>query len=177
VTRSTRRPGYTILEVMVVMAALTILGAVLLPTLSGMSRDTRSKATADILRGLLAEGRSHAMDRSHHYMLSVSADGTQLRIAPDPTDTINIVDETNNAFVLREEKLPTNVKVENIDEDAIPDEDGWIRIATILTDGTLREDQVYVQVTEPGVKPLFALIRGLTGTLTILPGAPEGSNR
>jgi prepilin-type N-terminal cleavage/methylation domain-containing protein len=172
--RQSARPGYTLLEVLVVMAALLILGAVLLPTITGLSRDTKTKAGADLLRGMLAEGRSQAIERNHNYALSVSPDGTQFRIAPDFNDPVNATDEMNNAYLVREDKLPFGVTAACVNEDAIPDEDGWVRIVTLLTDGTCLEDQSFVEITESGVKPLTLMIRGLTGSASVVENAPGG---
>src|SRR2546423_5988455 len=80
---STRRRGYSILELLVVMAALIILGAFALPTLFGMRGDTRSKAAADMLKARMNEARSKAMEDGTPYRLAVSGDLRRAPLAPD----------------------------------------------------------------------------------------------
>src|SRR2546423_12565547 len=82
---STRRRGYSILELFVVMAALLILGAFALPTLFGMRGDTRSKAAADILKARMNEARAKAMEDGTPYRLAVSGDPRRL---PPPPGTL-----------------------------------------------------------------------------------------
>src|SRR4051812_631594 len=78
-----RRPGYTLVELIVVMAILLVLGAMLAPTLRATSRDTNVKAGADIVRGRMEEARANAIEDSRPYRFSVSVDGTRVRVSPD----------------------------------------------------------------------------------------------
>src|SRR5829696_2345444 len=60
VRRPRRRPGVTLIEVLLVMALILALGAIAYPTLSAMYGDVRVKAAADDVRAALTEARAQA---------------------------------------------------------------------------------------------------------------------
>jgi prepilin-type N-terminal cleavage/methylation domain-containing protein len=171
-----RRRGFTLLELVAVLAVLIILGAVLVPTLSGVRGDTRSKAGADTVRGFMAEARSKAMEDGQAYRIAVSPDGRTLRVSPESSSmNMGMVDDGDTSPALvREDTLPDAVTAKLLtdenDDAATTDEAGWIRIATFLADGTCREDTVEVVVSETGVAPFVVRLRGLTGVVSIYRG-------
>lgn len=175
---STRqRRGYTLLELMAVMAALLVLGVMILPTLSGIRGNTNIKASADILRSMLAQARAKAIEDGRNYRLALSSDGRTLQLGPD-VNAITGEAEQPSGFekpITRTEELPKGVTLAILDDDSIaPDVNGLLRIATLLPDGTCREDSVFVQLSESGVSPMTLRIRGLTGNITIVPNPNEG---
>ena len=173
---SAARSGYTLIEMIVVLAALTILGAVLLPTLNGVSRDTKVKAGADIVRALVADGRGKAIETGLNYRLCISGDLKKVRVDPDPASLLDA--QPGGTTTTREEELPAGVTIETLDEDPpAPDETGWIRVATILNDGTCREDLIELRLVEVGVQPIGVRIRGLTGSATLVELPNSGGAR
>src|SRR5438132_8200215 len=84
--RNRRRPGYTLMELLVVLALLLILGGLLAPTFSASSRDTGVKAGADLVRGRMEDARGNAIEDARPYRFAVSADGTRVRVSPDGLD-------------------------------------------------------------------------------------------
>lgn len=181
--RTTRRGGYSILELLVVMAALLVLGSVALPTLFGMRGDTRTKAGADILRSRMNEARAKAMEDGQPYRLAISADQRRVRLAPDTNDPTGGVQPTapeeGTGPLVREDEMPENVTASVLlDEEngqTSQDEAGWVRVATFLPDGTCREDNVEVEVRESGVVPLVVKLRGLTGTVSVIRALVEAN--
>jgi Tfp pilus assembly protein FimT len=171
-----RREGYSLIELLVVLAALIILGAVLVPTFSGMSRDTRIKAGADAIQARIAEARGAAIEDARPYFLLLSPDGTRVRVAPDENFAdAQFADEEESGPFHAEENLPSDVTARAVLGGAVaaPDADGWIRVATFLPDGTCKEDTAVVELNEPGVYPLTIRIRGLTGTSSVAAGPAE----
>ena len=178
--RPTRRPGLTILELLVVLAAILILGAVLLPTLTAVRGNTRVKAAADTVRSRMAEARMKAIEDGQPYRVAISTDGKRLRVAPDTLDAIGQAaqsdDETGGPFI-REDDLPQQVSADIVmDEDSFvaQDTNGWRRVATFQPDGTCKEDTVEVLLQEIGVAPLIVRLRGLTGATRVVSAATEG---
>src|SRR5437773_1509068 len=90
--RSTRR-GFTILELVAVLTVIVILGAALLPTLSGSRGDTRTKAGADVVQSYIAKARAKAIEDGRPYRLAFSANGTQVQITPDVDDDATAHDD------------------------------------------------------------------------------------
>lgn len=164
------RTGYTLIELIVVLAVLTIIGAVLIPTLSGLRRDTRTKAGVDLVRGMMADARGNAMVTGLNYRLSMSADGKKLRVAPELLDTTGeLPASVGSPPAAREEDMPTGVTLVPLDDDPLPpDANGWTPIVTVLNDGTCRDDLVELKVVEAGTQPVVVRIRGLTGAVDVV---------
>ncbi len=164
-----QRRGYTLLELMAVMAALLVIGVMILPTLSGIRGNTNLKAGSDLIRGMLAEARAKAIEDGKNYRLSLSAEGTSVRIEPD-VNTITgdpMMPDADEQPVIREEAFPKGVTAAILVDDVpVTDAAGWQRVATLLPDGTCREDNVFVQLSETGNSPITLRIRGLTGSST-----------
>jgi prepilin-type N-terminal cleavage/methylation domain-containing protein len=182
--RSTPRRGYTLLEIIVVMAAILILGSFILPTLFGIRGDTRSKAGADMIRGRMNEARAKAMEDGLPYRLAVSSDKKRLRLAPDTFEATGIApttdDSNTNGPYVREDDLPDTVMADVMcdpNDQSTQDKAGWVRVATFLPDGTCKEDGVEIDIREPGVVPFIVRLRGLTGAVSVSRGASSGSNR
>jgi prepilin-type N-terminal cleavage/methylation domain-containing protein len=172
--RRTRRQGYTLLELMAVMAALVVLGVMILPTLSGIRGNTNLKGGADTIRALLAQARAKAIEDGKNYKLTFSTDGRIVRIEPDVNAITGeaVQPDADDRPIVRQEELPKGVTVailELLDDGApIDDGSGVQRVATLLPDGTCREDSVFIQLTEANLKPLTLRIRGLTGNITVV---------
>lgn len=169
-TRTTRR-GYTLLELVVVLAILLLLAAVVLPSIGAFRGDTRSRAAADVIRGELATARGRAMDERRPYRVAIDATGTRIRRAPDGPDfaqTAAFGHADPSAIVVEYAFDQVTAEIISGPETAVGD-DGWRTIATLLHDGTGLEDNVVVGVREDGGAPLRIHVRGLTGTSRVLP--------
>jgi type II secretory pathway pseudopilin PulG len=173
--RRTARRGYTLFEVMVILAVLIILGAVLSQTFDGMHSNTRQKAAADTIRARISDARAKAMEQGTWYRLAVHADGTRIRLAPDGPDFASLTPDDPPAFDSRvtEDKLdPATAELQpDPDHTHEPDSGGWITIATVGPYGICKEDGATVVVKERDFQPLLIRVRGVTGTATrpILP--------
>jgi type II secretory pathway pseudopilin PulG len=160
----------TLLELIAVLAALLVLGAALLPSLAGLSRDTNVKAGADLLRQRMAEARSHAMADGRVYRVAVSPDGGTVRVSPDMESQ---ADPDADAPFFAEDAFPKGVTARVAADPESPsasDSSGWSVVATVLPDGTCREDGPEVVVSEPNCYPITVQIRGLTGATTVTAG-------
>jgi len=161
----------------VVVAIIALIGAAVIPSLSGMRGNSRVKAAGDDATGLIALARSHALEEGRSYRLAVSEDGTKLRVTPDDPAALEQTegDDAIRPFV-QEIQLPLEVTVVQTvtgSEQATADAEGWIRLATFQQDGTCREDLVDFEIREPGVTPLVIQIRGLTGHTTVNPAGKK----
>lgn len=172
--RPMHRAGFTLLEVMLVMAILIIFAAVAAPTVFSLTRDTKVKAAADTIRARANEARAAAVGENRTYRFSLSSDGTRVRVAPDDTafDTIDLTDALDaDEPTIVEETLPKEVTAQPIadpEQPQVTDDAGWVRVATFKSDGTTQRDSV-IEITEAGVAPLWVRIRSLTGATTVGP--------
>jgi prepilin-type N-terminal cleavage/methylation domain-containing protein len=174
-----RRPGYTLLEVMLVLAIIVILAAVAYPSVEGMYSGVRLRAAVDGLRGALMRARAHAMDETQPYRFAVAPGQGNYRVAPEnagywgggasppPADP-------NNPPLVLEESLPKGIRftlngMGGGDSSAPPggsDAGGWAQVVTFLPDGSATED-MQIAVQAPGTRPLVLRLRAMTGVVTV----------
>jgi prepilin-type N-terminal cleavage/methylation domain-containing protein len=164
---SLRRPGFSLIEIMVVIAVIVIIGAMVVPTLSNTERDLPIKSAGDTFRARLAEARGLAIENGQPIRFSLSPDGRKIRYAVD-NDQFGATGDDNLGDELT---LPKTVSARIINDDsgeATIDAAGWTRVATFLPDGTCRETVVEVELNQPNTYSLVVRLRGLTGNVTII---------
>lgn len=155
----------TLLEIIAVMAVMLILGAVLLPAIGAVRGDTRQQAAVDTFTARVADGRIRAMEQGRPFQLAVHQDARRLRLSPFAFDT-SAVDDSVIEDTLAETVTVTVVP----DMDGVTpfvDDAGWVTVATFQADGSCREDNVLLEVAEPGNQPMLVHLRGITGVVTI----------
>src|SRR5262249_27782851 len=81
-----QRSGFTLLEVLLVMAILVILMAVSFPSMMAMYGDSKVRGAADEVVGAWAEARARAIDDGIAYRFAVMPGKERYRIAPDSPD-------------------------------------------------------------------------------------------
>ncbi len=175
------RRGYTLLELLVVLAVLLILGLAVSLTMEGNYANTRQKAAADLIRARIADARSRAIERGEWFRVAVSEDGTRLRVAPDTPQFATYAANEAPAFLatVTEDRFDKATAAVLADSGQEPARDGeWITIATLKPDGTCKEEQVLVEVREGDLAPIYIRVRGVTGTASVVrqppPNLPGG---
>jgi len=174
VARSRNRRGYSLIEVLAVMSLLVVLGGIIAPTIRTFGRDSNIKAGTDTLRGRVADARSAAIEDNRPYRLSISPDGTKIRVSPDDetSETAANADDTDEPTTI-ESDLPKNITIVPETDEAtqqVVDSEGWVRVATFLPNGTCREDSAVMEIREPGSLSKVVRIRGLTATASVSNG-------
>src|SRR5262249_6934381 len=179
------RSGYTLFEMVLILAVLVVLAAIVYPSLDGMFGDYRITAAADQVRAAWAEAQAHAMDEGRPYRFAVIPGKGNYRIAPDsgefwaggnsPSDNSG-----TPPFVL-ESALPKGVRFaagEGPDSRAIDlggdsaapagslDPSAYSTMTVFLPDGSASDD-VRVAFSAKGGKPVVLKLRGLTGVVTM----------
>jgi len=169
--KRTRRPGFTLFELLLVMAIIVIMLAVAYPTMMAWYGDSRVKSAADDIRGAWAEARAHAIDEGVNYRFAVNWDNGRFKVAPDDTDHWNgddsqDIDETTGTGALALRKtLPKGILFTPApDFNGTPDGSGWTTLINFLPDGTCRENAA-IHLNADGVQAITLRMRGLTGTV------------
>src|SRR5262245_7442259 len=169
-----RRSGYTLLELLAVIAILITLGGLIAPTLTALAGDSKVKAGADLVRGRIADAKAAAMKEGRAYRVAISEDGMRVRVSPDEVAfalaPATEDDEDDMGPLIVEDDMPTNVTVVPQLADgtqAVMDQSGWIRVLTCLPDGTCREDVAILEIREPGTHSMVIRVRGLTGASSV----------
>lgn len=170
--RPPRRAGYTMLEMVVVMALLVIIGSVVLPTLAGFTGNVKVKGAGDAVKARLMEARLNAMEQGRPYVFSISPDGLKMRVAPDDTVEGEVgADGQEVPTSVTTEELPSDItlKVSPPQDGAGPGTtaDGNTLVITFQPDGTCAEDSAVLFVQESGVTGVVVTVRGLTGAVIL----------
>ncbi len=172
-----RRTGYTLFELVAVLAILVILGVAVIPSLTTFRADTRQRATADAVRAELATARARAKETGQPVRIAVSEDGTRVRRAPDGTDfgSAAALASADSQAAAVDYALEDTVTVKVVPENnALPPSDGgWVTVATVQPDGTCLETTVLLVINDGQQTPLYVRVRGLTTGLKVVP-APDG---
>ncbi len=177
--RSATRRGFTLIEVVVVMAILLLLAAVVLPSIGVFRGDTRQRAAADMIRSELAAARGRAMIEGRPYRVAIGANGERIRRAPDGPDFAEAAafDRTDgNATVVEYALEYATVELLSTPSAASDSDGTWTTIAVLLPSGTCLDDSIVIGVRDREKKddaPLRVQIRGLTGTSRVLPAGTE----
>ncbi len=177
---TSRRSGFTVLEVLLVLAILIVIMAVAYPTLDGMYGDARVQAAADDVRGAWAEARVRAIDTGIPYRFAVKPNQEKYRVAPDSSEFWGGSDDSDADGRIDDGQtitgsLPKNI-VFTLDTDAPDSGGGWRTVATFLPDGTSKDD-ARVVLRADGCQPLVVSVRSLTGITRVQPQSQvEGQN-
>lgn len=176
----TARPGYTLIEMVVVVAVILLIGGILLPTLSGLTSDTKVKAAGDAVKARLMEARLNAMEQGRPYIFSISPDGLKMRVAAD--DSVEgEVGEDGQALpgVVLADDLPEEIalKLAAAQDGNTPGTtaEGNTKVVTFQPDGTCTEDSATLYVQQNGTTGVVVTVRGLTGAVFLSkPSAANG---
>ena len=186
------RRGFTLFELILVLALLVILGALAYPSLDEMYGDNRLSAASDMVRAAWASARSHALDEGQAYRFAILPGEGNFRVAPDSSqfwggnnsDNSNpqseAYDNSNSSFVF-EDVLPKGVRFALPDslqggggpssgDSSAPvgsvDPSSWHNLATFLPDGTAMQD-VEIAFQRGGSRPVILKLKGITGIITL----------
>lgn len=174
------RSGFTLLELLAVLAVLLILGALLGPSLSGFYGNTKQRAAADIVRGRLAEARAKAMERGTPFRVAINTDKTRIRVAPDNAEFASATPDDPPAFdsSTTEDKLDEATVELTAEEgdDRTTDSGGWLTVVTMKADGSCKETRpVTLVVKQADFAPIQIQVRGLTGQARTITGPKQGA--
>jgi prepilin-type N-terminal cleavage/methylation domain-containing protein len=180
-----KRPGFTLLEVVLVAALLVILAAITYPTASSMFAHEKVKAAADSVRGSMANARSRAVSEGRRYKLAIVANKGNFRIAPDSpsywsgSGTGDEGTSNSSGPLVMTDKLPKGISFSTSGSDSSSGSSGgdddanesiswdsWSDAATFLPDGTATEDRD-ITLSVNGTKPVVLKLRAMTGTVTM----------
>ena len=176
------RRGFTLLEIILVMAIIVILAALTYPSLESLYGYYHLQGAADALRSSWSEARTRAMEEGRAYRFSVVYGKGNFRVAPDSADywagDTPAPADTNNPPLVLSEALPKPIRFyragsppeETDANSALPTDsvgmNQWSTLAVFLPDGTARDD-AETTLAEPGTRPLVVRLRGLTGGVSV----------
>jgi prepilin-type N-terminal cleavage/methylation domain-containing protein len=184
------RRGFTLLELVLVLAVVVMLAAIAIPSILPLYRQYRVAAAADSIKAALITARAQAVEDGQPYCLYIIPGKGNFRVAPENyTGGSNgppAPDAAGNQPYVAEDSLPQSIVFAEGDNAPIPEDDEvtslpsdqinstqWKPVATLLPDGTAREDVVITLRTRGGAAMIVNL-RGLTGAVTSRKPSAEG---
>ena len=175
----TARQGFTLFELVVVLALLIILAATLAPSMSGLYGNSRQKAAADTVRARLADARAKAIETGTPYVVYLSQDGGKVRVAPEGAEYASMPPDDPPAYhsKVTEDTFEGEATAAVVNPDGSrPDgSGGWVPVATFLPEGPCREAaNVTIAVRERDFVPIRIQVRGVTGNTRVLPAPKPG---
>jgi prepilin-type N-terminal cleavage/methylation domain-containing protein len=183
------RRGFTLLEMIIVLALIVILASLAYPSLTAMQRSYRLEGAADGARAGMLTARAQAIEEGRPYRFAVVPGKGNFRVAPDSPDFWGggappTAAEGTAAPLVLEDNLPQGTVFSDggqVREGETSLESGavspsmWKAVAIFLPDGSARvpdgtDDSfptVDVPVATEGTRPLVVTLRLLTGTVTV----------
>ena len=179
-----RRAGYTLLELMLVLAIIVVMAAIAYPSATAMYGHVRLSQAADSVRAAWAEARAHAIDDGRPYRFAIIPNQGNYRVAPDSPEFWGSggqeqapADTANPPYVLNK-TLPKGMRFSAPDapadsqaqgESSLPKDnispDMWSSRTVFLPDGTARQD-VEIVFGASGTMGIVMKLRALTGAVT-----------
>jgi len=187
-----RRAGYTLLEIVMVVALLVVLTGLTLPSIDALFADGRLEAAGDMIRARMADARSMAMEQGKPFRFGYVPGSGKFQIAADDSSLWNSVSDvgTVDSDDQVAGELPQGILF-GTDSGSIsgghPSSSGsWQVGGVFLPDGTARgdnnadgtsNDDATFYYGNAGFSPMAVRLRGLTGIVRVFdPTAPEGDH-
>jgi prepilin-type N-terminal cleavage/methylation domain-containing protein len=191
------RPGYTLLELVVVLALLVTLTALAYPSLETMYGGYRITAATDQVRAGWAEARARALEEGRPYRFAIVPNQGNYRIAPDGGEywaggggEVPPPEDPTVIPLVSENALPKGVRFATPDtlrgglpssgDTILPpgtiDPGSWTTLVTFLPDGTTSQN-VEIIFHGRGARPVALRLRSLTGAVTLQRYDTEGGQR
>lgn len=167
------RPGLTLVEMILVLAIILIAVALAVPVVQSMLSDSRVNASADAVRGKLAETRARAMDDGIPWKLAVIANTGVYQLAPeDSPEWQNVSTQPRETLEFLRDELPKDVVFAKTHDDILNSQGGtaggtgWETVAVYMPDGSARDDTT-TYLGKTGMAPYRVNVRALTGAVTV----------
>ncbi len=176
-----RRGGFTILEMVLVLAVIVMLSAMAYPTMTGWFKGQTLKSASDTIREVIAMARHLAIEEGEPYRLCIVDGAGNLRAAPDRDEfwTGGSGDDSEE----HEDSLPDGVVValdHGVSEGEVMDfgdrqtaqevgsvnPNSWVQVAVFFPDGRADVDAT-LSCEGLGVRSILINLRALTGTSSV----------
>jgi len=168
--RRIRRPGFTLIEVLLVVVVIVALGAVAYPTFSAMYGDVRVKAAADEVRGAWTEARAHAIEDGRAYRFAIQPGTGKYRVAPDADGfwdgSGGGQSDGEAAPFTQEGDLPNGILFDAGTD--LPESGGWSTVVVFNPDGGCNADvEIALKEDDDDGGPIVVRARAMTGAVTV----------
>jgi type II secretory pathway pseudopilin PulG len=187
--RVVRRAGYTLFELVVVVALVVLVASLSFPYFLTLMADARIEAAGDMIRARMADARSMALEQGRPYRFGFLPGTGKFQVAPDDSsDWDSVQDGEDERDDLIRGQLPEGVifvtDAGALRSGSAPGQgNGWQLGGVFLPEGGARgatnsdgtsSDDVTFYFGQSGIAPMGMRLRGLTGTLRVFDPDTEG---
>lgn len=163
------RAGYTLFELVLVMAVIVALAGLTVPLIEPMLAPNRIQAASDLVRTEWAEMRARAMSEGRAYRFSVQENTGKYKIEPEEPPG----QDDNEPVLQVQGELPEQVvfvksEMALVGANAAPQGSGqWDTVAVFLPEGNARDDAL-LYFGLPGMRASGVRLRALTGAVSVV---------
>src|SRR6266404_3154280 len=177
------RRGYTLLELVLVLALLVIVAALIIPSAEAMYGQFRLTQGADSVRAAWASARAYAMDEGRPYRFAIIPNQGNFRVAPDSSEFWSGGSQPQgpgdsaNPPLIMSQTLPKGLRFSAPDaapastqgtDSSLPQDsinpEMWSSRTVFLPDGNASQD-VEIVFGASGTMGLYLKLRALTGAV------------
>lgn len=172
-----RRHGYTLFEVVLVLAVILIAVSLSMPAIDALLASNKVAAARDMVRTQWAEMRARALEEGRPYRFAVTENTGKFRVAPDDDAYWSGGSRNQDADdkpLIIEGELPEGVlfttseaAFAGTEQAPAPGPEWGLTVAVYLADGIGRDD-AEVYFGKAGQRALGLRLRGLTGAVTAI---------
>jgi prepilin-type N-terminal cleavage/methylation domain-containing protein len=160
-----RRNGYTLFELMVVLAIIGIIAAIVVPNFGTWFGSAKVTAAADMVRARWADGKSRAQEEGRPYKFAVQVGTGKLRLAPDSPEFWGGSGGGDEKSLVIEDELPKDVVFASGQGGGSSSGGGeWSHAVTFNPDGSASDDY-NICFNSQGSRPVELRLRGATGSV------------
>lgn len=169
--RAARRTGFTLVEMLLVIAVIIALAAVAYPSLKGMYGDIKIKAAADSVRAAWTEARARAIEDGRAYRFAVQPGTGKFRVAPDADgfwdgSAGDAGGDGDTPPFTQEDDLPNGIQFA-LAGDAPDAGGGWTTVVVFNPDGGTNADVEVTLKEDDDSTPIVVRVRAMTGAVTV----------
>lgn len=159
------RKGYTMLEIIAVLAILVAVAAISIPMIKPMMMDRQKDAAADVVRARWAELRGRAIKNQRPYSFEIKEGTNRFRCMAEAADDSDLEGEE---LAIEHPELPGEIKFANAESTA-SSSGGWTKVVTFMPDGSAKtygKDGLSKLTFSNGIHSLTLQVHGATGLVS-----------
>jgi prepilin-type N-terminal cleavage/methylation domain-containing protein len=164
------RAGYTLFELILVIAIIAAAAALSVPFMDAMMTDGRLKASRDMVRARWADIRGRAMKEGRPYKFSTIAGTGKFKIEPE--DGNAPADDSEEPPLIVTGELEDKVLFANAGDNQAGSD--YQTVVVYLPDGTARQD-VRMMFGLQGAETIGLQLRALTGAVSNIDSPTQGN--
>jgi prepilin-type N-terminal cleavage/methylation domain-containing protein len=160
----TRRPAFTLFEIVLVVAIIGIFAAISAPSIQGMYGYYKLTAATDQLRAAWATGRARAIEEARPYRFIAHMGQSTYQLVPESPN--GSTGSPTPAGPMGPGSMLSGSLPGGVTFGVAPGGSGGLPNVIFMPDGTASED-VAITLRVPGAMPAVVRLRALTGAVTV----------